>query len=256
MNKALSRYALWQGVFLLAIVLFLQAQDVPTIHRRVTDLTGTLNEGQTQAIEAKLAQFEQQTSNQIVVMMVPSIESGSLEEYSMSIAEKNGFGKKGRDNGVFLFISMKEKKVRIEVGYGLEGVLPDATCDEIIRHIIVPNFRNGDFAEGIDQGVQAIMLATKGEFKGTGSSGSGRGIGAIIVIILAILFTVFGGWGGGFMVGSGGYGYRRRYPGMFWGGFGGGGFGGGGFGGGGFGGGGGFSGGGGGFGGGGASGGW
>ncbi len=166
----------------------------------------------------------------------------------MRVAEKNKFGKKGRDNGVLMIIAKEDRKIRIEVGYGLEGVLTDALSDEIIRHVIAPRFRQGEFAAGIGDGIDAIMAATKGEFKGSG--GRNRDSGRYIPLVFFFVLFLFGilsrllSRGLTHYVGSRGY----RSMGPWFGGFGGG-FGGGG-------GGGGFSGGGGSFGGGGASGSW
>jgi uncharacterized protein len=225
---------------------------VPEFHRRVTDLSGTLSEGEAGNLEAALAGFEQSTSNQIAVLIIPSLNGEGIEDYSMRVAERNKFGKKGRDNGVLLVIAKDDRLMRIEVGYGLEGVLTDALCDQIIRRVIAPKFRQGNYAEGIDAGINAIMLATKGEFKGT--PGGNFDIRHFTPLFFILVFIVFGiisrflGGGRRHYVGSRGYTSR----GIWFGGFGGGGFGGGGFGGGG----GGFSGGGGSFGGGGASGSW
>lgn len=236
-----------------------RGQSVPEIHQHITDLSGTLSTGDTRDIEEKLSQFERATSNQIVVLMIPTTNGESIEAYSLAVAEKNKVGKKGRDNGVLLLIAKEDRKMRIDVGYGLEGPLPDAIADQIIRHVITPQFRSGDFAGGIDAGVDAIMAATKGEFKGepekkrTPFSPIGLFIG---FIVLSIFLRLISGSRRHYL---GSRGYTSR-GGWWWGGFGGGGFGGGGgfsggsFGGGG--GGGGFSGGGGSFGGGGASGSW
>ncbi|TAK58511.1 MAG: methanol dehydrogenase [Bacteroidetes bacterium] len=258
--KSFPRHLLWQLIAITFVGLLLYSQNVPTLHRRVTDETGTLSDEETRSLESQLARFEQETSNQIVVLMIPSLEGEDLAGYSIQIAEKNGLGKKGRNNGVFLFIAKSDKKLRIEVGYGLEGVLPDAISDQIIRRIIVPEFREGNFYGGIEAGVQAIMQATKGEFKGEKESSGkkSKGIFFIVFVIIALLLGFIGNrrGGGGFRIGSGGY---RRYPGLWLGGLGGlggGGFSGSSFGGGGGFGGGGFSGGGGSFGGGGASGSW
>jgi uncharacterized protein len=220
---------------------------LPEFHRRVTDLSGTLSEGEAANFEEALAGFEQATSNQIAVLIIPSLNGESMEDYSMRVAELNKFGKKGRDNGVLLVIAKEDRQMRIEVGYGLEGVLTDALCDQIMRRVIAPKFRQGNFAEGLDAGINAIMEATKGEFKGTPrEKGSSRNFTPLIFVLIFVIFGAINrlfGAGRRHYVGSRGY----RSSGFWFGGFGGGGFGGGG---------GGFSGGGGSFGGGGASGSW
>lgn len=234
-----------------------QEMAVVEIHRRMTDLSGTLSGSDEVALEQKLARFEQETSNQIVVLMVGSVGGGSIEDYSLRVAEKNKLGKKGRDNGVLILIAKEDRKIRFEVGYGLEGALPDATVDQIIRHIIAPRFREGDYAGGIDEGVDAVIAATKGEFTGTGGKGGIFKNPSVLGVIIAFLvfflgpFTRILSGGRRYQIGSRGW----RSSGPWFGGFGGGGGSGGGFSG--FGGGGGgFSGGGGSFGGGGATGSW
>jgi uncharacterized protein len=230
-----------------------QLPDVPRITARVTDQTGTLSSGEIGQLEEKLSRFEHETSTQIAILIMPSLGDESIEEYTIRVAEKNRFGKKGRDNGVLLVVAKEDRQLRIEVGYGLEGALPDAVADQIIRRVIVPEFRDDNYYRGLDAGIDAIIAATKGEFTGDGEPDSDRdGLLQIIPILLFIL--LFGFFR--FLLMRRHYTVGRRGPGGRYGGtWYGGGFGGGGWGGGGFGGGG-FSGGGGGFGGGGASGRW
>ncbi len=134
------------------------------IRQYVTDETSTLTPSQTKSLEAKLSNFEKETSNQLVVYIISTLGGESLEETSYEIAEKNGIGQKGKNNGVLLFIVMNDRKLRIEVGYGLEGALPDALAGQIIRREITPKFKQGQYYEGIDAGVDAIISATKGEY--------------------------------------------------------------------------------------------
>lgn len=235
-----------------------QQTELPEFHQRVIDQTGTLSRDEVQTLESKLASFERETSNQVVVLMISSLQGESIEDYSLRVAEKNKFGKKERNNGVLLIIAKDDRKLRIEVGYGLEGALTDALSSQIIRHEITPQFRSGDYYAGITAGVDGIISATKGEYKGDEEDRSARGKAISLfgklapVIILFLFFGFIRAMSARHYIGRRGY---SRSP-WFWGGFGGGGFGGGGFGGGGFGGGGGFSGGGGSFGGGGSSGSW
>jgi len=147
---------------------FSQRSKAPSAEDKIrtyaTDKTGTLSSSQLKLLDDKLSAFEKETSNQVVVWMVPSLDGGSLEDKSYEIAEQNGIGQKGKDNGVLLFIAKNDRKLRIEVGYGLEGALPDALCDQIIRKEITPEFKKGKFYEGINAGVDAIIKATKGEY--------------------------------------------------------------------------------------------
>jgi len=212
------------------------------------DRAGILGPAARESLEQSLAAFEKKTGHQIVVHTTPSLEGLPIEDYSMRIAEAWKVGQKGLDNGVILTVAPNEREVRIEVGYGLEGVLPDAIAARIIRERITPEFRAGRMDAGIAAGVQAIESVVEGEQlplpqRGDGDLRIWLKLAWILFVLLILfartpfLWTLFGVPG---FPRSGGY----------RGGFGGGGFGGGGFGGGGF------SGGGGGFGGGGASGRW
>jgi uncharacterized protein len=131
--------------------------------QHVTDLTGTLTSDQITQLETQLAELEKRKGSQVAVYMVSSLDGQSLEEYSLTIAEKNKLGRKNIDDGVLLFIAKDDRKVRIEVGYGLEGVIPDAKAGRIIREYIAPNFRKGDYNQGIVDAVGAINLLIDGE---------------------------------------------------------------------------------------------
>jgi uncharacterized protein len=167
------------------------------IKQYVTDKTGTLNSAQIKSLESKLSGFEKESSNQVVVWMTPSLEGESLEEKSYEIAEQNGIGQKSKNNGVLLFIAKNDRKLRIEVGYGLEGALTDALCDQIIRKEITPQFKKGNFYEGISDGVDAIIKATKGEYtadKKTNEDDSGISFCCIpfpALIFFVIFFFIF-----------------------------------------------------------------
>ena len=137
----------------------------PPPKTRVTDKTGTLTAEQLSNLERGLAEFERKTSNQIVVLIIPTLEEGSLEDFSVRLAEKWKAGQKGKDNGVILLIVKNDRKLRIEVGYGLEGALPDVLAGTIIRNDIAPRFRKGDFYGGILSGLRGIAAATRGEYK-------------------------------------------------------------------------------------------
>jgi uncharacterized protein len=227
--------------------------------RYVTDRAGVFGSGQAEALNAQLEQYERDTSNQILVWVDKRVPEGfTHEDFSVRAAQKWGVGQKQTDNGAVLFVFTEDRKVRIEVGYGLEGALPDITAKRIISDEIVPRFRDGDFPGGITAGAGAMMAATKGEYRGSGRTldegrrrkGDQFGTCLTMAIFFGIFFVLpmifrrnrFRSHGGrGWWTGGGGFG-----------GYSGGGFGGGGF----SGGGGGFSGGGGSFGGGGASGSW
>ncbi len=223
----------------------------------VTDLAGIIGPGTRQELNGYLQELEKKTSAQVLVLTVPSLDGRAIEDYSMAVAEKWKPGQKGKDNGVLLLVALKERHYRFEVGYGLEGALPDSFVGTVGREYLVPYFKKGDYSDGISLAVQAVafQIAQDAGVRITGLANApspmdvagqpqgqslfsliGMGIFFLIVLLLFIrhpglfLFFLLGGGGGGF----GGFGG------------GGGGFGGGSFGGGG----------GGGFGGGGASGGW
>jgi uncharacterized protein len=135
---------------------------IPALTKRVTDLTQTLSEAESAALEAKLAAWEARTSNQLVVLMVPTTQPEPIEAYSLRVAEKWKIGRKGQDNGALFVVAKNDRKMRIEVGYGLEGVLPDVTANRIIREDVAPAFREGRFAAGINAGVDRIIAVVGG----------------------------------------------------------------------------------------------
>jgi uncharacterized protein len=233
---------------------------VPPLQGRVNDLAGVLPPESRQRLELRLTAYEQKTGHQLVVLTVPSLGGAPVEDFTLRVVEAWKLGRKDRDDGVLLLVAVQDRKIRIEVGYGLEGELPDVLAGRIIRDIMAPAFRRGDPAQGITAGVEAIMAATGGEGElrlpepasgGRGRHGSG-GLAPYLLLGLVVLLFLGGGRGRGGGLGS--FAAGMALGGLGRGGRGRGGFGGGGFGGGG--GGGGFGGGGGGFGGGGASGSW
>jgi uncharacterized protein len=139
------------------------AIDVPPLRGRVNDLAGLLSQEQVTLLEDRLSQFEQETSHQLALLTVPSLNGEDIEGFTIRVAENWKMGHKGNDNGVILLIARDDRKLRIEVGYGLEGVLPDAVANRIIQEVIIPRFRDRDFAGGIDSGMSAIIQATRGE---------------------------------------------------------------------------------------------
>jgi uncharacterized protein len=136
---------------------------VPPLQTRVTDLTGTLSAQQRSTIEQKLAAFEARKGAQIGVLMLPTTKPEEIEQYAVRVQEEWKLGRKGVDDGVLLVVAKDDRKLRIEVGYGLEGVLPDATAKRIIEEDIAPPLRRGDFYAGISAGVDRIMKVVDGE---------------------------------------------------------------------------------------------
>jgi uncharacterized protein len=180
----------------LLIVLFLAipaaALEIPPRPEgRVTDRTGTLSPQEVAALNQKLEAFEKETTNQIAVLLIPSLEGGSLEDFAIRLAEKWKIGQKGRNNGAILLIVKNERKLRIEVGYGLEGALTDALAGSIIRNEISPRFKEGRFYAGIDAGVTAMMAATKGEYRAARKNPRSQELPLWLPFLLVVAFVVF-----------------------------------------------------------------
>jgi uncharacterized protein len=151
-------------LFVLALPLQAIALDVPTLRGHVNDYAAMLSPGAAQELEASLNAFETSDSTQIVVLTIPTLEGETLDGYSIKVAEAWRIGQKKIDNGVILLIAKQERKIRIEVGRGLEGKLTDLVSGRIIRSEISPRFKAGDIDGGIKSGVAAIMAVVKGEY--------------------------------------------------------------------------------------------
>ena len=153
-------------MFLLALLLCGVAQAdvaVPPLQHRVTDLTGTLDARQVQELDGRLAAFERDKGAQLAVLIVPTTEPETIEQYGIRVADEWKLGRKGVDDGALLLIARDDRALRIEVGYGLEGALNDATANRIIAEIIVPRFKRGDYYGGVDAGLSAMMKVIGGE---------------------------------------------------------------------------------------------
>jgi uncharacterized protein len=259
----------WLALIVLSLAHAFAAEVIPPVPpNHFNDFAGVVRAETATQLNRELAQFERDTSTQIVAAIYPRMQSeSSVDDYTVRVAQRWGVGQRDRRNGAVLFVFQQSRDIRIVTGYGLEGALPDALAKRIIEDEIAPRFRAGDFDGGLTAGVRAMMAAVRGEYRGsgrtsaeTGARGRSRGIGQTGITLLVMLaFMILGAvrarsrrnlvygrrgrrtmWGNGPWIGGGGLG--------------GGGFGGGGWGGGG--GGGTFSGGGGSFGGGGAGGKW
>jgi uncharacterized protein len=222
------------------------ALEVPPLQGRVNDRAKVLSPQMAAQLESQLTAYERATGHQLAVLVVPSLEGDPIEDFTLRVVESWKLGKQGKDDGVLLFVAVQDRKIRIEVGYGLEGDLPDVMVSRIIRDVMAPAFRQGDLAFGISRAASAIAAATGGQGEALPPprrtrGHEGGGLSPYLLLgLVALLFLGGGRGGGGFLMGAVLGGLGR----------------GGGFGGGGSRGSGGFRGGGGGFGGGGASGGW
>lgn len=136
---------------------------VPPLKHRVTDLTSTLDASQIQTLETKLAAFEKSKGSQIAVLVLPTTQPEVIEQFAIRVVEAWKLGRKGVDDGVLILVAKDDRKLRIEVGYGLEGALNDATAKRIVAEVISPFFKQGDFYGGIDAGVTAIIKVIDGE---------------------------------------------------------------------------------------------
>ncbi|HSL82938.1 MAG TPA: TPM domain-containing protein [Thermoanaerobaculia bacterium] len=139
------------------------AKEVPYLSGRVVDEAGIVPPDAASRIEGKLRAFEEETGAQVAVLTVPSLEGEVLENYSLKVAETWGLGRKSRDDGVLLLVARDDRQLRIEVGYGLEGALTDAEAGRIVRNVIVPRFKAGDYGGGIEAGVDAVVGTIRGE---------------------------------------------------------------------------------------------
>lgn len=186
----------------------LYALEVPALKGRINDYAGMLKPQTIQGLDATLSALEKSDSTQIAILTIPSLEGEDLEEYTIRVAEKWKIGQKGLDNGAIVLISKNDRKIRIEVGRGLEGKLTDLSSGRIIRDIIRPKFKAGDFDGGLVDGVNAIVSAVKGEFKASDKKGTKSSdddsppflLFAVIFLILVVLLSgikkIFGGIGG------------------------------------------------------------
>ncbi len=169
--------------------------ELPTLTHRVTDLAGLLTPGENQVLENRLARFEDSTSTQIAILTVPSLGGVSIEQYSIEVFEKNAIGQKNKDNGVLILIARDERRLRIEVGYGLEGVLTDAMAALVIEREIKPKFREGRYAEGLLSGVDAITAITAGEYTATEKAPEFRNAFPLVFVLLFLLLRLLVGGG-------------------------------------------------------------
>jgi uncharacterized protein len=182
--------------FFLSMLLLLSghclALEVPQLKGHINDYASMLSSSAERQLEAELVDLEQTDSTQIVVLTIPSLGGDALEDFSLRVAEAWKIGQKGLDNGALLLIAKSDRKIRIEVGYGLEGRLTDLIAGRIIRNVITPFFRSGQFEQGISEGVAAMIGAVRGEFSATEAAKPTRKEqhGIPVIGILAIVFMI------------------------------------------------------------------
>jgi len=193
-----------------------QAQEVlpkPNPPKLVTDKANVLSKEQLEILEHKLVALDDSTSNQIAIVLLPTLDGYPIEEYANKLFRNWGIGNAKTNNGVLIIAAIADRKIRIEVGYGLEGAIPDIIASNIIQNDIGPNFREGNYYRGLDKAIESLSKAAVGEYKvkrakkGTGGS-SGKSILTFVLILFVVLMIVARGGGGGK---GGGMVSRKRY---------------------------------------------
>ncbi len=181
-------------IFLLLFSSVAVALDVPPLRGRVNDYANVLQSSQAQALEAQLAQLERDTGHQVAVLTVPTLDGEDIEGFSIRVAENWKIGKKGYDNGAILVVAVKDRRLRLEVGYGLEGVLPDAIAKRVTADYIVPHFRQQDYAGGIVAGIAAVDKVIRKEPlpEAARKKTQSRGWNMNSPIMIAITFAILG----------------------------------------------------------------
>jgi len=205
-----KQVALLVAAFFALLATKSQAAEVipPKPDRYFNDYAGVISKSAALRFNEELARFERETSDQVVVAIFPKMQSDSdIADYTQRMAQAWGVGQKERRNGVVLFVFVQDRKMFIQVGYGLEGALPDITAFDITEYKIKPHFRNGDYEGGIAVGIDSIFKAIRGEYKGSGKTvaerhrGSGAPSFLFFVIFLIALIVIsrvlrrFGGYG-------------------------------------------------------------
>jgi uncharacterized protein len=178
--------------FLWLAAMPLQAQPIPpkpNPPKAVNDLANMLSVAEENELTIKLNAYFDSTSTQIVVVTMPDLGGYAASDIALGILRTWGVGEKGEDNGIVFLVSRDDRKVRIEVGYGLEGAIPDGLAGTVIRQEVIPNFKKGLFGAGITAGVDAIIKAASGEYKNTRSKDTGNPL-AVVLILLAIVVVV------------------------------------------------------------------
>jgi len=215
---AFARVLLAAALLLAGLPLAAQ-QPVPRLMGRVVDLTSTLTGSERAALEQKLAALEQRKGSQVAVLMVKSTQPEAIEEFSLRVAEAWQIGRGKTDDGVVVVVAKDDRRMRIEVGYGLEGAVPDALAKRIIAEQMTPHFRDGDYAGGLNAGVDALAKLIDGEplpppagqpARGSGDRGNGGksfesffGLLFVLVLFVApVLRRIFGALFGGLVFGG------------------------------------------------------
>ncbi len=187
--------SLWLMLLLIAPAVF-SAPEFPTLSGRVVDQAGILSPQARTTLTQLLEAHEQASSNQVVVVTLKSLQGYAIDDYGYQLGRHWGIGQKGRDNGALLIVAPNERKVRIEVGYGLEGDLTDARANQIIQTVILPRFRSGDFEAGILAGTQAMLASIEGSYEALPDKQRQKDLPGNLFTLFVFL-TIFGEMFGG-----------------------------------------------------------
>jgi uncharacterized protein len=187
-------HAVCRVLFIASCMLFFNSAfaalaEIPALSSRVTDATGTLSQGEQAQLEQKLAAFEQKKGSQIALLIVPTTQPEDIAQYAIRVVEKWKIGREKIDDGVLVLVAKDDRKLRIEVGYGLEGAIPDLYAKRIISEVISPKFKQGDFYGGLDSGVDKLIGLIDGEALPTPSSTTSGGMGVMDILPMLL----FGG---------------------------------------------------------------
>ncbi|MCX7797142.1 MAG: TPM domain-containing protein [Melioribacter sp.] len=187
--------------FLIPLLIVKAQVEFPILKNYANDFTSTLSSSEIAYLNSKLKSFDDSTSNQIVFLMISTLNGYPLEMYTYEVASRNKIGTAKNNNGVLFFVAKEDRKMRIEVGYGLEGTLTDALASSILRNEVRPHFKRGDYFKGIDAGINAIISATKGEYKQEKRKDEDdvKFPFVYLIIMLIFLFLFRGGRGGGIL---------------------------------------------------------
>ncbi|HKS54879.1 MAG TPA: TPM domain-containing protein, partial [Steroidobacteraceae bacterium] len=192
-------FARWLALPALALLLFscsaFAQLAVPPLRGPVTDLTGTLTQDQLARLEQQLQAFEAQKGSQIAILIVPTAQPETAQEYSLRVAESWKLGRRGVNDGILLFVAKNDREVFIQVGYGLEGAVPDVMANRIREQVIVPRFRNGDFYGGLSEAVTRLTALIEGEplpepaARQAPGGGGVEGIGSVLPVLLMLVLV-------------------------------------------------------------------
>ena len=184
--KSFNLVAVFISLLLSSQLAFAELVAIPELKSRITDLTQTLSADQQAQLNAKLAAFEQQKGSQIAVLILPSTQPEDIAQFSIRVVEKWKIGREKIDDGILVLVAKDDRKIRIEVGYGLEGAIPDLTAKRVINEIISPQFKQGNFYGGLDAGVDKLIGLVNGEAlpEPKASAGAGNAIENLLPILL------------------------------------------------------------------------